>query len=169
MEEFAEGSGNLVAFQNYLISEYKVQDFAAVEFKYNHSENIKLDKKLEKYVVQHVILVGIKFYDKTLKLLHSANLKFVNNVLAKVCEKKLVNIAPAELNNKFMAARSDIIKTITDELIAKLNEVGTKLKSVESYSGKANANISISDQFKGELSQVLDSPVNVVSKNTFDM
>ena len=156
-------------FQNYLISEYKVQDFAAVEFKYNHSENIKFDKKSEKYIVQHSILVGVKFYDKTLKLLHSANIKFVNNILAKVCEKKLVNIAPAELNNKFMAARTEIIRTITDEIINKISDINQKLISLERYSGKPSDSIAINNQFKGELIKISESPDSVVSKNTFDM
>ena len=157
------------SFQNYLISEYKIKDYVAVEFKYNHVEAIKPDNKSGKNIRQHTILIGVKFYDKNLNLLHSANLKFVNNILAKVCEKKLVNIAPAELNNKFMLARPEIIKVIADELKSRLSEINTKLCALNNYAGKSNDNISISDEFKGELTQIVETPDVINAKHCFDM
>ena len=156
-------------FQEYLISEYKVNDYAAVEFKYSHSFNIKNDKKTDVNIKQHNIHVNIKFYDKNLKLLLSSNIKFVNNELAKVSEKKLINISPAELNNRFMIARTEIVNKILDELILKRGEIDDKIILINSYLGKSNDNIAISDIFKGELMQISENTSKLDSKKIYDM
>ena len=128
------------SFQDYLKSEFKI-DYAAVEFKYNHNITLKVDKPTNKLLTYNNILVGVKFYDKNLKLLESSNLKFVNNVLARSYEKKLINIAPAELNNKFMRARREIVQKIRSELLEKEAEIKNKLQSLNAYIGEENQNI----------------------------
>ena len=151
------------SFQDYLISEYKI-DYAAVEFKYNHNSTVKIDKPTSKPILHNNILVGVKFYDKNLKLLESVNLKFTDNNLTKTCEKKLINIAPAELNNKFMRARNEIVKKITNELVEKREEIDNRIISLNAYIG--NQNIAISKEFEGEK---ISFPDNTNNKKSFEM
>ena len=68
-----------------------------------------------------------------------------------------------------MLARPEIIKTIADELKSRLSEIKTKLSALNNYAGKSNDNISISDEFKGELTQILNSTPEITSKTCFDM
>ena len=158
-------SQRLESFQDYLKSEFKI-DYAAVEFKYSHSITLKVDKPTNKLLTYNNILVGVNFYDKNLKLLESANYKFVNNVLARSYEKKLINIAPAELNNKFMIARRDIVQKIRTELLDKEAEIKNKLQSLNAYVGVENQNVAISDEFKGEQITLASSSSD---KKSFDM
>ena len=126
----------LESFENYLIQEFKNINYAAVEFKYSHTEKNSFEKKSNKIINRHNILINIKFYDKNCKLLHSANIKFVNNTLAKVSEKKLTNISPVELNKKFMLARESIIKNICKEFQIKIDELAEKINSIKEYYNK---------------------------------
>ena len=89
-------------FEQYVISEFKVDNQAAVEIKYTHTISIK------KAVINHMITMNLKFYDKNVKLLKTCTLKFLNNVIAPSYAKKLININPGELNNKFMSAKEDL-------------------------------------------------------------
>ena len=98
-------------FEQYVISEFKVDNQAAVEIKYTHNISIK------KAVINHMITMNLKFYDKNVKLLKTCTLKFLNNVIAPSYAKKLININPGELNNKFMSAKEDIIDYINWSLI----------------------------------------------------
>ena len=112
-------------FEQYVISEFKVDNQAAVEIKYTHNISIK------KAVINHMITMNLKFYDKNVKLLKTCALKFVNNVLAPSYAKKLININPGELNNKFMSAKEDIIKVIHAEYEEKMNEIVEKMKGLQ--------------------------------------
>ena len=93
-------------FEQYVISEFKVDNQAAVEIKYTHNVSAK------NTTINYTITMTLKFYDKNVKLLKTCTLKFLNNVIAPSYAKKLININPGELNNKFMSAKEDIIKVI---------------------------------------------------------
>ena len=164
------------AFEQYLLQEHKDIDYDAVSFKYSHNTSIKVDKKSNIPVKNHTISVNIKLYDKNVNLIKSVNIKFVNNILAKVCEKKLINIAPSELNNKFMAAKGEIIRAIHDELAIKYNKIKSKINELNDYRGKPNDSstkgaginaIAINDEFKGEQIDVVDA-INKANRS-FDM
>ena len=100
------------SFVDYLTSNWEVEGCVGVEKRYTHDLKMKTDKKSDKEVVEHTVGVGLKFYDKDNKMLMSESIKFVNNVLNGVSKKKIINIAPAELENRFMAAKREIAGVI---------------------------------------------------------
>jgi len=155
-------------FKNYLAKESQHGSAPAIDLSFGHSLTVKADKKSQSFLNVHTITANIKFYGKDMKLLDSANYKFVNNELAKSYEKKLVNISPKELNNKFMAARPEIIESILNRYQDKLKEVKAKIYALNLYTGKQNDSVAIDDQFKGELVQMTDEKP-VKKKEKFEM
>ena len=145
-------------FEQYVISEFKVDNQAAVEIKYTHNISIK------KAVINHMITMNLKFYDKNVKLLKTCALKFVNNVLAPSYAKKLININPGELNNKFMSAKEDIIKVIHAEYEEKMHELVEKMNQLNQFS---KSQFSIEDKFRGELIKPVEQEVK--NKKKYDM
>ena len=79
----------MLAFKDYVVNEYKVENHASTSFKYSHSLKTSIDKKTNKIMNNHTINVDIKLYDKDLNLLKSDSLKFVNNVLNKNDRRKI--------------------------------------------------------------------------------
>ena len=142
-------------FEQYVISEFKVDNQAAVEIKYTHNISIK------KAVINHMITMNLKFYDKNVKLLKTCTLKFLNNVIAPSYAKKLININPGELNNKFMAAKNDIINIIKAEYEEKRNELDEKINELDEKINQLNefgkGQFGIEDQFRGELVKVKEN------------
>ena len=145
-------------FEQYVISECKVDNQAAVEIKYTHNISIK------KAVINHMITMNLKFYDKNVKLLKTCTLKFLNNVIAPSYAKKLININPGELNNKFMSAKEDIIKVIHAEYEEKMHELVEKMNQLNQFS---KSQFSIEDKFRGELIKPVEQEVK--NKKKYDM
>ena len=145
-------------FEQYVISEFKVDNQAAVEIKYTHNISIK------KAVINHMITMNLKFYDKNVKLLKTCTLKFLNNVIAPSYAKKLININPGELNNKFMSAKEDIIKVIHAEYEEKMHELVEKMNQLNQFS---KSQFSIEDKFRGELIKPVEQEVK--NKKKYDM
>ena len=145
-------------FEQYVISECKVDNQAAVEIKYTHNVSIK------KAVINHMITMNLKFYDKNVKLLKTCTLKFLNNVIAPSYAKKLININPGELNNKFMSAKEDIIKVIHAEYEEKMHELVEKMNQLNQFS---KSQFSIEDKFRGELIKPIEQEVK--NKKKYDM
>ena len=145
-------------FEQYVISECKVDNQAAVEIKYTHNISIK------KAVINHMITMNLKFYDKNVKLLKTCTLKFLNNVIAPSYAKKLININPGELNNKFMSAKEDIIKVIHAEYEEKMHELVEKMNQLNQFS---KSQFSIEDKFRGELIKPIEQEVK--NKKKYDM
>ena len=145
-------------FEQYVISEFKVDNQAAVEIKYTHNVSIK------KAVINHMITMNLKFYDKNVKLLKTCTLKFLNNVIAPSYAKKLININPGELNNKFMSAKEDIIKVIHAEYEEKMHELVEKMNQLNQFS---KSQFSIEDKFRGELIKPVEQEVK--NKKKYDM
>ena len=148
-------------FEQYVISEFKVDNQAAVEIKYTHNVSAK------NTTINYTITMTLKFYDKNVKLLKTCALKFVNNVLAPSYAKKLININPGELNNKFMSAKEDIIKVIHAEYEEKMHELVEKMNQLNQFS---KSQFSIEDKFRGELIKPVE-PVEqeVKNKKSYDM
>ena len=145
-------------FEQYVISEFKVDNQAAVEIKYTHNVSAK------NTTINYTITMTLKFYDKNVKLLKTCALKFVNNVLAPSYAKKLININPGELNNKFMSAKEDIIKVIHAEYEEKMNEIVEKMNQLKQYGVKQ---FGIEDKFRGELIKPVEQEVK--NKKKYDM
>jgi len=83
------------------------------------------------------------------KVLTKANNNFIHNdILTKAIAKKLINIAPKELENKFNAAKKSICKNIFDELKTKQLDIESKINELKKYVGEEGI---VPSQFKGEL------------------
>ena len=158
-------------FKQYLIDEYKdsVKGYAAVEFKFTHSSNIKIDKKSSVPLKIDVIKVHIKFVDKNLHVMKTSIITFENNALTKCNAKKLINIAPKELENKFNVAKREICNVLMNELVRKSNEINEKINDLQKYIGVEGI---IPSEFKGEVVTVVDeneAPQRIKNKVQFDM
>ena len=147
-------------FEQYVISEFKVDNQAAVEIKYTHNVSAK------NTTINYTITMTLKFYDKNVKLLKTCTLKFLNNVIAPSYAKKLININPGELNNKFMSAKEDIIKVIHAEYEEKMNEIVEKMNQLNQFS---KSQFSIEDKFRGELVKPVENQNEVKNKKSYDM
>jgi hypothetical protein len=156
----------MLAFKNYAINEYKIENIASVSFKFTHSLTTSLDKKTNELMNKHAINVAIKLFDKDLNLLHNDTLKFVNNVLNKKKADSLVNISPKELENRFNEARREIVAEIQKDYLEKRHDIDEKINSLMTYE-----NITVKDHdiiksaYKGELIQ----NANGENKQKFDM
>ena len=95
-------------FKNLIIDEFrdKAKGFAATEFKFSHSVNIKIDKLSKIPLKNDIIKVKVTFIDKDFNTLLTSTLSFENNVLSKTTAKKMVNVAPKELENRFNVAKN---------------------------------------------------------------
>ena len=124
------------ALEDYILNEFKDTQtefatrraqFAARNIKYSFNRTVS-----NKGVLNDVITMNIKIYDDNMNLLDSKAIKFINDKLAKPCEKKLVNIDVNELNDLFMKALDDIKNKIAEEYNAKINEFKAKLECLRS-------------------------------------
>ena len=155
------------ALKSYLVDEFKnrAKGYVAVEFKFSHNVNVRIDKKSKIPLKIDVIKVSLRFVDKTMNTLLSSNIVFENNAIPKSKEKQFINISPKELNNKFCFAKHEIIRTIMNEYISKRDELIAKIDSLKSYSG--NDNDIIDSKFKGQIVDIVDSDKPMKAK--FDM
>ena len=156
-------------FIDYLTTEYrdKATGYAAIDTKFTHSSTIKIDKFSNVTLKNNIIKVGITFYDKSMNKLYSANISFENNILPKTQAKKLVNIAPKELENKFATAKNEICNVILRELLDKRNELNEKIDDITKYKGVDGV---IPAEFKGESITITEShEIPVKLKPKFDM
>jgi hypothetical protein len=156
----------MIAFKDYVINEYKVENCASTSFKFSHSLKPSIDKKTNKAMNTHTVNVEVKLFDKDLNLLHKDSLRFTNNVLNKKKAESLVNISPIELENRFNAARREIVCEIQKEYLEKRNDIENKINSLMMYENVGvKDNDIISSAYKGELVQMKDAN----NKQVFDM
>lgn len=158
-------------FKAYLIDEFKDQakGYAAVEFKFGHTSNVKIDRKTNISLKNEVIKVNIKFVDKNMCVLKTATISFENNLLPKIQAKKLINIAPKELENRFNAARRSICNEILEDLVKKCNDLSSKISDLKNYIGVDGI---IPSEFKGEnisIANESDIKLEVKNKVHYDM
>ena len=153
-------SQELKDFENYVIGEFKVDTQAAIEIKYSYS--YKIDKSMVK---NHTITMNLKFYNENAKLLKSSMLKFTNNLLPKSYAKKLININPGELTNKFMSAKKEIVDIIRSEYEGELTKINMKMKELNSYSSEI---FDVDDKFRRETVDIV-LPDPIPNKKKYDM
>ena len=155
------------AFRDYVKAEYNnVQGYVSTQFTFTHTSTVKIDKASQRPVVQHTISVRVQFYDKDMNLLHKAAIKFVNNKLPKKAKESLVNISPDELENRFMAARREIVEEIFMDYDTKRRLIDIKIEALQQYLPDASLNV-IPEEFNGERIQIADDANHV--KQQFDM
>ena len=129
----------LNAFESYLLDEYKDSNVVCVNYKYTHSTKQKIDRVSKVPLTNNVINVKIDCYDDKHNLVASHTEKFIDGSIARGGttsrnkNKALVNIAPAELNNRFAAAKQYIANRIMSEYLVKLNDIQEKIDSLNAY------------------------------------
>ena len=159
------------AFKEYLIQEFrdKVTNYVACEFKYSHSNKLKLNKASGVNLKIDVVKIVLKLYDRDMNVLLNDTITFENNVIPKSKEKSFINISPKELNNKFAFAKNEIIKIIMNEYNEKRDELNTKISDLKKYLG--NESDIITPKMKGETVKIDDSNKNdILNKRVkFDM
>ena len=150
----------MLSFKEYIINEYKnkAPGYVAVEFKFSHSNNTKIDHKSGRTIRNELIKVFIKFVDKSMNVLFSTIITFENNVLPKRLHKGFINISPKELENKFNFARREICIEIMNEYNEKLSEMNNKINNLKQYSGISGS--IIPHEFKGEIIRIVEDDEN---------
>ena len=157
------------SFINYLITEYKqnAKGYVAIDTKFTHTSNIKIDKASNVPLKNDIIKINLTFYDKSMNKLYSTGITFENNVLNKSQAKKLVNIAPKELENKFATAKNEICNVILRELLDKRNDLNEKIDDITKYKGVHGV---IPTEFKGESITITEGvEIPVKPKQKYDM
>ena len=155
----------LNAFEEYLLHEFNLPTSVCCNnFKYSHSSKQKIDKKSNIPIINNTINVKIESYDDKHNLLASHSEKFIDGFIHRTKQNPLVNIAPAELNNRFAAAKSIIASKIMNEYTIKLNEINEKIESLQSYIHVSNDNI-IPNEFINEPAIGNDTSSSILSKN----
>ena len=139
----------LNAFESYLLDEYKDSNVVCTAFKYSHTTKQKIDKVSKVPLTNNVINVKIDCYDDKHNLIASHTEKFIDGEVQRAKNKELVNIAPAELNNRFAAAKQCIANRIMSEYLVKLNDIQEKINSLNAYV-HVNADDVIPNEFVNE-------------------
>ena len=121
------------SFEEYLLKEYNVSGCVCVNIKYSHSSKQKIDKASKRPVINNIITVKMDCYDSKHNLLSTHSEKFVDGCIKRSKNNKLVNIAPAELNNRFAAIKQDIANKIMAEYLEKADEINEKINSLKAY------------------------------------
>ena len=154
-------------FTSYLIGNWKVDGTVGVEKRFAHVRKIGFDKKLEKERIDHVIMVGLKYFDKDNNCLNSVGVKFVNNSLNVGSKKKLINISGDELENRFMVAREAILDVVEAEYREKINEFNGKVNDVNDYREKDR--IGCNKEFLGPRVRLIEARKKREAKNGKDV
>ena len=122
------------AFEEYILREYQLPPSAVCQsFKYSHSTKQCLDKASKVPLINNIINVKIDSYDDKHNLIATHVEKFIDGQIQRKKNNKLINISPAELNNRFAAAKQSIVNQIIAEYNVKLNEIQDKINEVNSY------------------------------------
>ena len=137
------------AFVDYLVSNWEVNGCVGIEKRFSHIKKIKIEKKTGDEMVEHIVTVGLRWYDKDNRLLMSDGVKFVNNMLnGNDKKKKLIKISGDELENRFMVAKNDILDVIEAEIKYKILELNDKKYALVGYRNEDR--VGISREFSGE-------------------
>lgn len=157
----------MIGFADYLVSNWIVDTCVGIEKKYSHSMKVSVDKKTEREKVDHNIVIGLKFYNKDNVLLKSESIKFVNNELCTASKKKMVNISPDELTNRFMNAKREIVGWIMNDYRIKIGEIEMKVHNLSEYEDVDS--LGCNAEFKGERIELGKKIEKKNKKAVFDM
>ena len=152
------------AFESYLLNEYQLpSNVCCNKFTYTHSTKRKVDKSSKIPLINNVINVRVESYDDKHNLISTHTEKFIDGCINRSKQKKLINISPDELNNRFGAAKVNIVQQINAEYSVKLNEIQEKINELNSY---CKSNGVIPNRFVNE-PKIADKPniENVKSSN----
>ena len=105
------------SFEEYLLKEYQTANVVCVSFKYSHSAKEKIDKASKVPIINNTINVKVDCYDDKHNLLASHTEKFIDGEIHRTKNNPLINIAPAEINNRFASVKQDIANRIMSEYL----------------------------------------------------
>ena len=150
------------AFESYLLSEYNLpSNVCCNAFKYTHTTKSKVDKLSKVPITNNIITIKIDSYDANHNLISSHSEKFIDGHITRTDKNKLTNISPAELNNKFGAAKSNIVQVINSDYNNKLKDIQDKINEINAY---CKSNGIIPNQFVNEpliSNQPTDQPTKI--------
>ena len=163
--EKMEKSDALNDFENYIMSEYELND--PIKIKYTHNINVKSTKG--KILENHIVTMILNYYNDMDSC--KTYIRFINNSIDPRYKTKKIN--PGELNNKFMAAKNDIINIIKAEYEEKRNEYEEKRNELDEKINQLNefgkSQFALENQFRGELVKIKDPPTSPKNKKSYDM
>ena len=155
--EKMEKSDALNDFENYIMSEYELKN--PIKIKYTHNINVKSTKG--KILENHIVTMILNYYNDMDSC--KTYIRFINNSIDPRYKDKF-NLG--ELNNKFMAAKNDIINIIKAEYEEKRNELDEKINQLNEF-GKSQ--FGIENQFRGEKVEIKTDGNEVKNKKKYDM
>ena len=124
------------AFIDYLLKEYQLpSDVVCNNINFTYSSKNKIDKKSHVPITNHVITVKIDSYDKSHNKLATNTERFINGHIDRPKNKKLINISPDELNNKFGNAKASICSQIQKNNSDKVKELNDIINDLSQYCG----------------------------------
>ena len=122
------------AFIDYLLKEYQLpSEVVCNNVNFSYSSQNKIDKKSHVPITNHIITVKIDSYDKSHNKLASNSERFINGKIERPKTKKLINISPDELNNKFGTAKSFICAQIQKNNADKVKELNDVINDLKQY------------------------------------
>ena len=125
---------NMDAFIDYLLKEYQLpSEVVCNNVAFTYSTQNKIDKKSHVPITNHIITIKIDSYDKHHQKLSSNTERFVNGRINRPKTKKLINISPDELNNKFGAAKASICSQIQKNNSDKVKELNDVINDLKQY------------------------------------
>ena len=124
------------AFIDYLLKEFQLPaDVVCNKTTFTHSTKNKIDKKSNVPITNNIITVKIESFDKHHQKLASITEHFIDGQIDRPKTKKLINISPSELNNKFAAAKSQICSVINSTYNERLKDLKDSINELNEYCG----------------------------------
>lgn len=122
------------SFVDYLLQEYQLPaEVVCNNVTFSYSNQNKIDKKTHIPITNHIITVKADSYDKSHNKLASNTEHFINGHIQRPKAKKLINISPDELNNRFGAAKSSICAQIQKANSDKVKELTDVINDLKQY------------------------------------
>lgn len=124
------------AFIDYLLKEYQLPaDVVCNKTTFTHSTKNHIDKKSNVPITNNIITVKIESFDKHHQKLASITEHFIDGQIERSKTKKLINISPPELNNKFASAKSQICSVINSTYNERLKDLKDSINELNEYCG----------------------------------
>ena len=123
-------------FVEYLLQEFQLpKEVVCHKVSFSHSSKVKIDKLSKVPITNHTITVKIDCFDDEHNKLASILERFIDGEIKRTKTKPLINISPAELNNRFGKAKLSICSRIQSNYADKLRELNDDINELKEYCG----------------------------------
>ena len=124
-------------FIDYLLKEYLLpKEVVCHKVSFTHSSKLKIDKVSNVPITNHTITVKVDCFDKDHQKIASISERFIDGEIKRTKTKPLINISPAELNNRFAKAKVSICSRIQSNYADKLRELNDDINDLKEYCGR---------------------------------